>query len=341
MKTLYTERLILRKFAKDDLDAVQEYAGNPENVIFMLWGPNSEELTRAFIETAISAAEKTPCTYYQFAIILKSSNALIGACHISLTADAGELGWILHRDYWKQGLGTEMGEELLRFAFEELGLRRVLGHCDADNTGSFRLMEKIGMRREGLFIEARPAHKQSSRRYSDELSYAILKDDWDARKEIAYYNALPFYFNGFIELPDLADGEIRLVCVNKVDADPEKNWVPVYKFAICIGSERIGGIDLRIGYTESLYYGGQIGYNVNEPRRGNGYAGRACRLLAPVAKAHGMTKLLITNNYTNTASRRVCEKLGARFVRLVRIPEWHDLYKAGQRYENIFEWDVV
>jgi predicted acetyltransferase len=66
----------------------------------------------------------------------------------------------------------------------------------------------------------------------------------------------------------------------------------------------------------------------------------ACRLLLPIAKAHKMTKLLITNNHTNIASKRVCEKLGAQFLRTVQLPEWNDLYKEGQRFSNIFEWSV-
>ncbi|MPN53901.1 hypothetical protein SDC9_201569 [bioreactor metagenome] len=100
----------------------------------------------------------------------------------------------------------------------------------------------------------------------------------------------------------------------------------------------MGVLGLRIGYTEGLYYGGQIGYAVDEPHRGNGYAAAACRLVLPVAKAHGMTKLLITNDVNNFASRRVCEKLGLRFVRTALLPEWTELYCEGQRYINIFEW---
>ena len=154
-------------------------------------------------------------------------------------------------------------------------------------------------------------------------------------------------FNGFFELPELSDGLIHLVCTAKKPAIPEKKYVPAYVFAVCLGSEQIGEINLRIGYAgfgpdeSSLYYDGQIGYGIREAYRGNGYAGCACRLLAPVVKAHGMTKLLITNYEYNTPSRRVCEKLGARFLRLARLPEWHDLYKDGQRFLNIFEWSVV
>ena len=347
MKTLETDRLLLRKFTEADFAAVHSYASCAENTIYMLWGPNSEEQTRAFIASAILAANENPCTNYQFAAILKSTNKLIGACNLArIRSDEAEIGWILHRDYWKQGYGTEMGKALLDFGFEELLLRRVFAFCDAENYGSYRVMEKIGMHREGLYIEGRPANKLSDKKYSDELSYAILKAGWETQKEIAYYNALPVKFDGFIELPELSDGVIHLVCMAKIPAVPEKKYVPAYDFAICKGSEKIGEINFRIGYSgfgpdsSSLYYGGQIGYSINKSYRGNGYAVRACRLLLPVAKAHGMVKLLITNNISNAASIRVCEKLGLKLLRAARLPEWHDLYEDGLRFVNIFEWDI-
>jgi len=346
MKTLETERLILRKFMLDDFPDVHSYASVSKNTIYMVWGPNTTEQSQAFISMAISKAEENPCTNYQYAAVLKETGNLVGACNLALSGDEAEIGWILHRNYWKQSYGTEMGKALLELGFDELRLHRILAHCDAENIGSYRVMDKIGMRREGLFFESRPAHKQSDKKYSDELSYAILKDEWDTGKEIAYYKTLPVIFDDFIDLPELSDGVIRLVCTAKNPAIPEKKYVPAYDFAICKGGEKVGEINLRIGYAgfgpdeSSLYYGGQIGYNVDEKYRGNGYAGRACRLLSPVAKAHGMTKLLITNNYINTASRRVCEKLGARFLRVARLPEWTDLYKDGQRFSNIFEWSV-
>ena len=92
---------------------------------------------------------------------------------------------------------------------------------------------------------------------------------------------------------------------------------------------------------DGLYYGGQIGYNIDEAYRGNGYASRACRLLRAVAKAHGMEKLLITNDVSNYASQRVCEKIPARLVRVARLPEWHELYQEGQRFVNVYEWDIL
>jgi len=346
MKTLETERLILRKFTPDDFTAVHSYASVPENTTYMVWGPNTEAQTRAFINMAISKADEEPCTNYQYAAVLKDSGRLIGACNIAPTGERAEIGWILHRDYWKQGFGTEMGKSLLHFGFCELGLRRIIAECHAENYGSYRIMENIGMRREAVFLEAHPVYNTVEGRYGDAYGYAVTKDEWDTHKEIEYYKSSPCIFNDFIELPELSDGVIHLVCTGKRPAILEKKYCPAYDFAICKGAEIVGEINLRIGYCgfgpdeSSLYYGGQIGYNVSEKYRGNGYAGRACHLILPVAKAHSMTKLLITNNYTNTASRRVCEKLGARFLRVARLPEWTDLYKEGQRFLNIFEWSA-
>ncbi|MCL2322785.1 MAG: GNAT family N-acetyltransferase [Oscillospiraceae bacterium] len=340
MKILETERLILREFTKNDFTAVHNYASCMENVIYTIWGPNTKEQTKDFIDFAISKANENPCTDYQYAVDLKNTGNTIGACNLTLSFDEAEIGWILHQDHWKKGYGPEIGKALLKFGFEELNLHRITAHCDVENYGSYRVMEKIGMRREGIFIEGRVANKISDKKYGDELSYAILKDEWETKKKIEYYNHLPVIFDDFIKLPKLSDGEIYLVCTAKNPAIPEKKFVPAYSFAICKDGEKIGEISLRIGYTDGLFYGGQIGYNIDEKYRGNGYAARACRLLAPVAKAHGMGKLLITNDHANIASQRVCEKLGARLIYRGRTPEWHDLYKEGHRFGNVYEWSV-
>ncbi|MCL2287124.1 MAG: GNAT family N-acetyltransferase [Firmicutes bacterium] len=346
MKILETERLILRKFSADDFTAVHSFASCPENVLYMR-GPNTENETMEFIDSSIKLAEEVPCKTYRYAVVLKESGALIGYCGLKkIGDDLAEISWILHLDYWNLGYGTEMGKRVLELGFDELNIRRIISSTDAENAASCRLMEKLGMRREGLYFDAHPAKKQAERRYTDEAFFAILKSEWEVEKEIAYYNSLPFEFNDFVSIPTLSNGSIYLVCIEKSPANPEKNWVPAYTFAICKNNEKIGETGLRIGYgggpkNDNLYYGGQVGYNVNEEHRGNSYAVEACKLLLPIAKAHKMTKLLITNNYTNIPSRRVCEKLGTRHVgKMVRLPEWSDLYKEGQRFINIYEWDV-
>ena len=184
MQTLTSERLMLRPFSEDDHEAVHSYASNRDNLIYMLWGPNTSEDTERFIRFAIDTSREEPCKNYQYAAVLKEDMKLIGGCGITLDDNAqAEIGWLLHRDYWKQGYGTEIGNCLLELAFDVLNLHRVIAHCDAENYGSYRVMENIGMRREGLFIEGRPANRLSGKEYGDEYSYAILKSEWKARQK--------------------------------------------------------------------------------------------------------------------------------------------------------------
>jgi len=340
MQPIYTDRLILRSFKEDDFEAVHSYASVADNTTFMLFGPNSEDDTRAFIRRAIENSAKDVIDNYVFAAQHKETGKLIGACDLHMKGEVPEVGWILHKDYWGAGYGTEMGHAMLNLGFEGHGLHRIIAKCDAENTASSRLMEKLGMTREGLFREYRRTRPGSGKLYRDELVYAILREEWDANKEVDNYNAMPVQFEGFITVPTLSDGEIFLVCTEKAPANEEKKYVPAYTFAVCKGGEKIGEVSLRLGYTPQLYYSGQVGYNIDEAHRGNGYATRACKLMAPIASAHGMTKLLITNNHTNNASRRVCEKLDAKLIRLARLPEWSELYKQGQRYVNIYEWKI-
>ena len=167
-------------------------------------------------------------------------------------------------------------------------------------------------------------------------------DELKIIKEIEYYNCLPFVFDDFFDLPKLTDGEISLKCTLKNPACDEKGWTPFYNFNIILNGEIVGDANVRIGYTEGLYYCGHIGYNVDAAYRGRGIAVAACHLLAVVAKMHKMTKLLICNDEKNIASRRVCEKLGAKYIRTADMPKWHNLYKEqGLNSINIYEWGIT
>ena len=161
------------------------------------------------------------------------------------------------------------------------------------------------------------------------------------KQEIEYYNSLPVVFNDFVDIPNLADDEIELFCTAKNEAVPEKNFVPSYVFEIKKDGAFIGEINIRIGYTEGIYYAGHIGCTIESPYRGRGYAVRACRLLIPIVKMHAMKKILITNDKDNTASIRLCEKLGAKLLRTVSLPEWHDLRETGSCFVNVFEWTIA
>ena len=117
---------------------------------------------------------------------------------------------------------------------------------------------------------------------------------------------------------------------------PAKAFVPAYHFWMRIidaypAVRMAGGIGLRIGATPEIeLYSGNIGYHVYPPARGQHYAERACRLLLPLAKRHGMEMLWITCNPDNIASRRTCERLGAKLVDIIPIPLEHPFRKRGE-----------
>ncbi len=168
--TLETERLVLRPLTEADFSAVHRWASDPENTRYMAWGPNTEEQTRAFLRSAKPGTD--------FAVVLKSTGAVVGSCGVYPDAanDTGELGWILRKDCWKHGYGTELGGELIRYGFQELGLRRIVAPCAAVNYGSYRVMERNGMRREALHVKSFWA--RADKEWVDEAVYAILEEEY-------------------------------------------------------------------------------------------------------------------------------------------------------------------
>lgn len=90
-----------------------------------------------------------------------------------------ELGWTFHPDVFGQGYATEVVRELLTICFQELGLRRIHAGCFADNIASWKVMEKVGMRREGYYV-AESLHRELG--WLDGLTYAMLADEWRASR---------------------------------------------------------------------------------------------------------------------------------------------------------------
>lgn len=172
--TLETGRLILRPLTIEDFDAVHSWASNPANTRYMSWGPNDAEQTRSFLDSVKPGKD--------FAIVLKESGKVIGSCGIypDDANDTAEIGWILHIDYWKRGYGTELGGELIRYGFEDLKLRRIFALCAAANYGSYRIMERNGMRREALHIKA--VWARVDKEWIDKAVYAILAEEYSQRQ---------------------------------------------------------------------------------------------------------------------------------------------------------------
>ena len=147
----------------------------------------------------------------------------------------------------------------------------------------------------------------------------------------------------FFDTDFLKNDEIFLKLEKTTEADPIKNWVPAYYFKIVRISDdaEVGFCDLRIGHTEGLYYGGNIGYTVYEQYRGNHYAGKACLLLFELAQKHDLGYLYITCNPDNYASRATCEYAGGILEAIVDLPEDNDMYLDGDRQKCVYKFDLL
>ena len=145
----------------------------------------------------------------------------------------------------------------------------------------------------------------------------------------------------FYDTSDLRTEELFLRLDRTCDAQPEKQWVPAYYFDICLpDGTKIGYCDLRLGYNEKLYIGGNIGYGIDEPYRGHHYAAKACALLFDLARKHGMKYLIITCQPDNFASARTCELAGGVYQETADIPEDHNMYDEGYRKVKIYRFDL-
>lgn len=145
---------------------------------------------------------------------------------------------------------------------------------------------------------------------------------------------------------------LELAPEGREPANPSANRVPQYHFWMRRREEFsgqsespplsiVGGISLRIAWTPSveLYYG-HIGYHVYPAAQGRHYAERACRMLLPLARRHKIRTLWITCNPENAASRRTCERLGARLVEIVPVPPEQPLFARGEFFKCRYRLDV-
>lgn len=128
MVELKTKRLLLRPLNFCEFEAVHSYASVWENIKYMSFPPNYKEATIKFLEECAKGWKDDPQQKYDFAITLEGR--LIGACGIYLN-DAkyeGMIGYLLHRDFWKQGFMAEAVEALINFSFKVLKLHGVYAY---------------------------------------------------------------------------------------------------------------------------------------------------------------------------------------------------------------------
>jgi ribosomal-protein-alanine N-acetyltransferase len=174
--TLRTERLLIRPFRLADALAVQTLAGRREVAATTLTIPHPYEkgVAEQWIATHRRRFRERKSAI--FAIVRREDMQLLGAIGLEISAphERAEMGYWVGVPYWNQGYCTEAAREVLRFAFEQLGLNRVQAQHFSSNPASGRVLQKIGMAHEGC---RRQAVKKWGR-YQDLELYAILQSDY-------------------------------------------------------------------------------------------------------------------------------------------------------------------
>ena len=142
----------LRPLVAGDWPAVHEWAKLPEACRYQQWGPNTEAETREFVREAAAAWGQDPQTRFAFAVVL--GDAVVGNAEFHLRGTSqGEIGYLIHPQFWGRGIATKTAFQLLDFGFREHGLHRIFATCDPRNVASGRVLQKAGLRHEGRLRE--------------------------------------------------------------------------------------------------------------------------------------------------------------------------------------------
>ena len=151
-----TERLILRPFEADDIDIIFQIYSDSETLHYTPFDPMSREQAEQHLCRIIEEGKRVPCLSYELAVVLKE-----------------------HRG---KHYAAEMTGVLLSYCFDELGLHRANAVCNPENTASWKVLEKAGMRREALLKQKCRYVKNGVTSWQDELEYAILASEYRALK---------------------------------------------------------------------------------------------------------------------------------------------------------------
>ena len=176
-RTIETERLILRPIQARDWRAIHRYASRPEVVRYLPHEPFTEDDACAFALRWSEQALKSDEWPEMLVVQRKADGRLIGHLpfeQFSPKYRTREIGWVFAPEYQGQGYATEAARAVLDLAFGKLGLHRMVATCDPRNAASYRVMEKLGMRREALHVK----DVQIRGEWSDEYFYAILEEEW-------------------------------------------------------------------------------------------------------------------------------------------------------------------
>lgn len=173
MEIIETDRLVLRNFRRSDAAALLAYLREPKASCFL-------SLKLADMEEAEAEAEKRSAGDEHIAVCLKGTGELIGDLFAIPEADTYSIGWNFNPRFGGQGYALEAAKTLFSHLFEDRGARRLYAYTEDHNTSSQRLCERLGMRKEGLFVEFLSFTNDDAGNpiYENTMQYAVLRREW-------------------------------------------------------------------------------------------------------------------------------------------------------------------
>jgi RimJ/RimL family protein N-acetyltransferase len=176
---IITERLILRKFTYDDVQDILDFISHPSVSRIVTEIEATETGVKKYIDLRNSYGlfEKDKC--FDLAIVRKANGRVMGLVTlIRKNHMQGQIGWALGIDYRGKGYATEAAEALIGYGFKILGLHRIYADTTDANSASWRVMERLGMRREACLKEA----EYRDGKWLDFLTYGVLASEWYDKK---------------------------------------------------------------------------------------------------------------------------------------------------------------
>jgi RimJ/RimL family protein N-acetyltransferase len=182
---LLTERLVIRPLTPDDLDRHHALFSDPDVVRYLYFGPFNREAAREHLERRSVVELPSEGGWINFGVEVQGEGVLIGELAMGFISSVHahyEVGYVFDANYEGHGYATEGAAMIVELAFAGLGAHRVSGRLDARNTRSALVLERLGMRREALFLE----NEFVKGEWTDELVYAVLEPEWRALRGPAH-----------------------------------------------------------------------------------------------------------------------------------------------------------
>ena len=147
-----SERLRLREHTVADREAMQAWTTDAEVVRYLPFGPLSGDDLDSYLEQLMAAAEEPERMSFDFVVEVVDTGAAVGAVSLGIESvlhRRAELGFVIRRADWGRGYASEAAGAVVDFGFDHLGLHRIWAVCVVGNQGSVRVLERVGMVREG------------------------------------------------------------------------------------------------------------------------------------------------------------------------------------------------